>query len=612
MAVQGRLVIHEIIQEKELWEGVSQIVYSSFKNVANTMHNIKRWTERTEFEQREAEKERKEFRNRLNEVERQVKNNSARQNFLLMYASALFGRMHKRTTSQKKYMKQQIDTSQAFYRNFCSFLGVEGMGENPYAAGIEPEQFRAELTGQAELTLDSAFGSWREKWERAEQDEMQTRSTLDELRELSERSREKLIAWRETLHSNAYLVESLSDSLLSTQNDLTHMRQSQVTPEQIEQIIGDTSDQIGVRVQEVAGGLDDLKGALSSDRKAWNQRLDSVGKEVDDRVDRHQTEVMAVLKKNINPMTAYLNSIHVKVDSARHRLGELDVKVPELQKGLGKAVEDLERKGDETSSRFKGMRKQLEDLLDRVDGHDGKFREERDFWQSSVLASAEDVGGRVGDLGESLAKLQEVVDSMEQERVVEVEQAVATLDSKVSKWVQARPLPAKISEARLFALESRLNEETDARHDLEARLEESSRSLELSTMLGPHGSLNTAFASKQSSHDAGGTMGAPWGPMGDKVGGGGPSPRASRRTQAGGQIPFDAGSWAGAGGGGSFGISTEDPYRPASPRFTGGYKRPTRKRSPRGSLVQAGAAAAQKGLKPVIGENKTVDKPPSA
>jgi len=44
------------------------------------------------------------------------------------------------------------------------------------------------------------------------------------------------------------------------------------------------------------------------------------------------------------------------------------------------------------------------------------------------------------------------------------------LQQQVSKWVQAHPLPAKVSEARLYSLEARLAEETNARLNIEAQI----------------------------------------------------------------------------------------------------------------------------------------------
>merc|ERR1712187_622496 len=75
--------------------------------------------------------------------------------------------------------------------------------------------------------------------------------------------------------------------------------------------------------------------------------------------------------------------------------------------------------------------------------------------------------GRLGGLAMALHKTADDLEGVREGELTTLAGDLITLEQKVAKWIHAHPLPAKISEARLYALEARLSQETDARLHLE-------------------------------------------------------------------------------------------------------------------------------------------------
>merc|ERR1711920_675315 len=82
------------------------------------------------------------------------------------------------------------------------------------------------------------------------------------------------------------------------------------------------------------------------------------------------------------------------------------------------------------------------------------------------------LGDQIGAVRVSLEGTAETLESVRRGQVASLAKDLTSLEQKVAKWVHAHPLPAKISEARLYALEARLSQETDARLHLEYSFKE--------------------------------------------------------------------------------------------------------------------------------------------
>merc|ERR1712054_399955 len=75
---------------------------------------------------------------------------------------------------------------------------------------------------------------------------------------------------------------------------------------------------------------------------------------------------------------------------------------------------------------------------------------------------------------------------------------LASLEQKAAKWVHCSQLPAKMSEARLFALESKLADEAECRLHLEEAMKERGPSREASApSRGPLPALPSSRPSTQ-------------------------------------------------------------------------------------------------------------------
>merc|ERR1712151_1123647 len=78
-----------------------------------------------------------------------------------------------------------------------------------------------------------------------------------------------------------------------------------------------------------------------------------------------------------------------------------------------------------------------------------------------------DLGDEISAVRSSLTGTADALETLRKGDISSLAKELTSLEQKVAKWVHAHPLPAKVSEARLYALEARLAEETDARLHLE-------------------------------------------------------------------------------------------------------------------------------------------------
>lgn len=102
-------------------------------------------------------------------------------------------------------------------------------------------------------------------------------TTLMELRILAERTRERLMSWRDTLSANAHLVESMSLTLVSTQREIALLKESQLTMPPIAEYVDQSREDLE---KQVAASRADMLESETRMAEAIGQQEDKVNQMV--------------------------------------------------------------------------------------------------------------------------------------------------------------------------------------------------------------------------------------------------------------------------------------------------------------------------------------------
>jgi len=191
---------------------------------------------------------------------------------------------------------------------------------------------------------------------------------------------------------------------------------------------------------------------------------------MEDRIDEHGLQVAQMVERNMNPVNAYLNTMHVKADVVRVELDALNARVPKLATQINEVAAELKRSDEAGRERTSGLSVRVDALVASVaDLGDRGTTRHREMTES-VDGLRQEFGKKLTTVGESITGAAVELESLRQVEVATLARNLSTLEQKVAKWVHAHPLPAKVSEARIYSLEARLAEETDARLNIEQQV----------------------------------------------------------------------------------------------------------------------------------------------
>lgn len=481
------LTIHAIQLDKESWEAVPNIVNSSVRAIHTSLGSIQKWSAYQENEMKVEIDRREELDKRLETTDIKVEQLQERLKFLFTYTNSLFARQHQESSAISTSLRRELEMTKTFFDSFCNSFGVPAKKPHgpieaktaeanaPQEASKGPEKdleaLCTELEGQQE-GLNESFKRWKSWREHEAQRSDYLHSTTEELRLTAERTRERLITWRETLKESAHVVDALSGAIVSTQRDVADLKSTQVTRSNVDEVVRGRALELEEVIRQNREKLDDLGNGLINHREEVQQNVDIVQQRMQERIENHGEEVMGALRNNLNPITTYLNSMHVKADEARAELDDVMAQVPMLQKQIEEVTTSLHKSASDSQNQVDDLYGRLQDVTTNLQSHGDLLQRERQVWSDSIKSSSDDVTARVQEVKSAHKSLQETLEAVETKRIASLDNGLTTLEQKVAKWVHSQPLPAKISEARLYALESRLLEETNARVRLEAQVQD--------------------------------------------------------------------------------------------------------------------------------------------
>lgn len=220
-------------------------------------------------------------------------------------------------------------------------------------------------------------------------------------------------------------------------------------------------------------------------RALTEQRFVEVGRKVDSKISESEVNVSnmerqlgekvaevnlnmkTVLEQSLNPVNAYLNTMHVGAGTMRMEIDDMSKKVSSVLtriEAVSEQLQSCEELGNKREIKF-GDR--LQTLIHET--HEGvqKLEQARDVFKASAKEMQDQMGVQIQDLQHKQASDSEAIEALRKSDLPKITREFLELEQKVAKWICTETMPGKINEARLYALESRLAHEMESRLLLE-------------------------------------------------------------------------------------------------------------------------------------------------
>lgn len=469
------LKVNQIQDDKEAWENIPPIITNSISALSDNFKFVKQWAVKNEKAEKEEKQRRLELEEKVKQTNQRLEAAQERLKFLFAYANSLYAHQRRDCRTITACVQRHLGATRSHFKCMGSAFGVDKIVDTNEVANHELGDLQVlvsecgMLDAQLQM-LDEAFLNW-ENSRNAQSGKINTlEEAAKELRLEGERTHERLCSWRETIRENGFAVKSLNDMLAKAQDEVDDLRDTKVSHNDLSEALGEKHKELLDAISKEMLNRAAVTDKLDLRCDDLYSKLDMHVHETDQRMDKHNADVMGIMESTLNPVTAYLNSMHVKADDVKAKLNVIQKQVPVLETGLDEARNFIKQLEEYDHNQFLLHNGRIEGLEGCVEKHNEQFREERAFFFSSIQNSKNEVNARVDEVNDRFKQSYDVQED-QANRVVNLEDSLSQLQQKVAKWVHTQPLPVKVSEARIFALEARINEEIDRRLQLEARVE---------------------------------------------------------------------------------------------------------------------------------------------
>eukprot|EP00913_Durusdinium_trenchii_P016989 g15974.t1 len=233
-----------------------------------------------------------------------------------------------------------------------------------------------------------AFDKWREGHAEDEQRYETIQSSIQDLQHASGESQGSISTCQELLEDPMRPTESLRAELAQTQASVQELHSTRVQQEDVEAAIQQNNEELEAQSRKTDDAVDRLGRRLEErpDRQPCSasqehvsevQRLVSeMGRQTDERVEDYSNQVAKMVEGHMNPLNAYLNTMHVKIDVIRVDLDKLKDQAPRFAASIEqvtKKLQDVEEVHESKSSELNGSMEDLrETMAKNVERHDGQ------------------------------------------------------------------------------------------------------------------------------------------------------------------------------------------------------------------------------------------------
>lgn len=474
----GTLKITPLTLDKDAWENVPPIVLKTFNSLSNNLNSIKRWADKQEDRAKRLEDFFQQTDARVEELEADSRETSGRLQHMSEDIKTMTEDSGRRFELLTACLGALFRTVRAIYANLGKAFSFEmtwSEEERVAMAALQTgddgtgEPLRVLCTGLEQQLggLEDTFNRWA-SWRAAQEErhaEMQ--QAIEELSATAGHTRERLLAWRERIKENAHVIRSLGAGLEETRGAVQELQAAQVRHHDVDEAVGRSAKELRRLLGDAEARTDEIAGRVEVHVGEVERLVEEAQRQTDDRIEAHSSQVSQLLERSLNPVNAYLNTMHVKSDVVRIELDSLNEKVPKLASSIEEVAAELRRSDESGRGRALELGGRVDKLVLSLSewGEQGLARDNR--LSGELEQRTEALARELAGLREALGGTADALEAAKRGDLSRLARDLSNLEQKVAKWVHAHPLPAKVSEARLFSLETRLAEETDARLHLE-------------------------------------------------------------------------------------------------------------------------------------------------
>ncbi|CAE7449297.1 unnamed protein product [Symbiodinium natans] len=475
------LNIAKIVLDKDSWENIPPMVFKSFQATAANMNGIKKWADVYEGRAKSQSEFMTKYEDKLATLEHSLGALQERVETITqdMTAASELGRQQAMTCAGGFQRMERCMA--AMFRHFSRIFGVkmdllehedaEGAGKPAHpeteGADLPPGIAIMQASGtslESELgSLELAFQKWEEMQAEDRHRHESVHSAIEELRSVSERSNERILSWRELLKESSHAIDSLGGALAQMQTAVQELHATRVQHHDVESAVRQKGEELESLHRLTEQSMDKLCRRVEDHVSEVQRLIVEISRQTDDRIEDHSNQVAKMVEGHMNPLNAYLNTMHVKTDVMRVDIDKLRDQAPRLVSKIEEIFTKLTEVDKEHKSKGSDLDSAIDGLSNQIAAH-AQRHDEQHMDLSTVLQDMSDsVDMRISEIRTCAESTAESLDLVKREDLSGLARELLTLDQKVAKWVHATPLPAKISEARLYSLEARLADEMDAR-----------------------------------------------------------------------------------------------------------------------------------------------------
>lgn len=288
----------------------------------------------------------------------------------------------------------------------------------------------------------------------------------DEAVENAQRVRERLENWHETLLAQAATIDGLGRVQSATQGELQKLAGSLPTSQELENLFIRHDEMQASKLQVIRLDLSNTSNRVEHLETALAAAVDGTQSFAESHVKLAETRLEKLLAKEYGPLASGLNDLTQRLEVAERINEDQGGKLESLAEVL-EENRIMASEGKTVATNVKsGL---LTEEAQRI--HD--FKEIK--MAIKLLSKAQQTGNQALtsrlecelDLtSKSLLRLSKAVDALHLDDE-DLKSSMHHIDKRLSNWLDSEMLPARVSEARIFAAEARLREEEVSRLKLE-------------------------------------------------------------------------------------------------------------------------------------------------
>jgi hypothetical protein len=484
--IKSNLNIHNPDLSIALWENVPGLIHKAFSVNQTNIQQIKRWSDQTETKFHALGEVNKEIEKRLASMDQERHS----------IKESLEGH---NTHLDAIAVRQDVDSNEAVAcighvlyafndfivqcgRSFGKEMDVErdidstpvaAVGDVPDVAASHQEGFEnlhvagRGLHDSLHVVLEGfeELRAWRQAMDA---DHKRTEATIESLESAASMAKQRMMAWRETLQENSHAVHALSATLSAVQGDVKALQATQVRQEDIDRTVGRTKAELNAALDHTEEYVNTVRNGVELHMTEMNTSVNDLRVWAEERIEEHSSKVAHLLESSLNPVNAYLNELRVKADSLRVDVDKLDLALPKLIIRLDQVQTAIDRAEEERCESDRRFSERLGAMDESAVAQELALAEQGTSIGKRLQDLQDYSDGHFENISAALEGTEEALRSTRESDIPKIAVDIAALEQKIGRWIHANPLPLKISEARIFAIERRLADETDARLKLES------------------------------------------------------------------------------------------------------------------------------------------------